>query len=330
MSKVICTGGAGFVVSHCVDLLISQGHEVLVIDNLQGGYRENLNPQATFIHADICNQHVVHEAFEAFQPDYVIHGAAFASENCSNWCPAYTANNICVGTSNIIAAAVNTGVKCLVNLSSIAVYGVQQPPFTEETPVMPMDAYGAAKAYTESLCGAAHHTHGLNYVTFRPHNVIGTRQNLADKTRNVASIFIRQMLEDRPLTVYSDGSQTRAFSPIANIAPIIVGSLENEKSWNQTYNIGGDKAYSVMDLARIVLDPEPNPHNRINYLPERKEAKHAHSDHSKAKKMFGVYDVSTVEETIEDMIHEAQKQTMNPIQELPPIEINKNLPEIWK
>jgi len=329
MSRVFVSGGAGFIGSHITDYLISEGHEVLVLDNLQGGYRDNVNPKSNFIQGEICNQHLVNDTFHAFKPDYVIHAAAFASENLSNNCPAYTANNICVGTSNLIASSVNTEVKCFVNLSSIAVYGHQQPPFSEDAMPLPMDAYGAAKAYTEALCRAAKHSFDLDYIIFRPHNVIGKNQNLADKTRNVVSIFIRQALEGKPLTIFDDGLQTRAFSPISQVAPIIASSIENKNAYNQVFNIGGDKEYTVLDIAKMVCAATGAPEN-VNFLPARKEAKHAFSNHEKLRKYFTEPSSKTVEETIAEMVDEARKQDMNPMQELPPIEINKNIPDVWK
>lgn len=329
MSKVFLSGGAGFIGSHLTDWLIEHGYEVLVFDSLQGGYRENVNPQATFVQGDIANKALVNDVFEGFKPDYVIHAAAFASENLSNNCPAYTANNICVGTSNLISAAVTSEVKCFVSLSSIATYGHQEPPFLEDTPLQPMDAYGAAKQYAERLCEAIRHSFGLNYITFRPHNVIGTRQNLADKTRNVASIFIRQALEGKPLTIFDDGLQTRGFSPISQIAPIIAGSIENEKAYGQTFNIGGDKIYTVLDIAKMVCAATGTSEN-FSFQPARKEAKHAHSNHEKLWQYFDKAEGKSVEETIVEMVEEARNQDMKPMQELPPIEIHKNLPEIWK
>lgn len=329
MSKVIVTGGAGMIGSHCVDWLINHGHDVLVIDDLSGGVKENVHPSAELYTFDITEKSPVDIAFRGLEPDYVIHCAAFASENLSNFCPSYTANNICVGTSNLMAASVKYGVKCFVSLSSIASYGHQEPPFTEDTPLLPMDAYGAAKQYTESLCRAMHNQFGLNYVVFRPHNVVGTRQNMADSTRNVVSIFIRQAMEGKPLTIYGDGSQTRAFSPISQVAPIIASSIFNEKCYGQAFNIGGEKVYTVLEIAKLVsklVGVEEN----FQFLPERREAKHAHSDHSKIREYFDIPEGISLEDTIKEMIEEARSKPLRPIQPLPPIEIEQGLPENWR
>lgn len=329
MSKVVVTGGAGFIGSHITNWLIGHGCNVLVLDNLSGGSNDNINAYCNFLNLDITNGFEIYLSFRSFQPEYVIHCAAFASENLSNFCPSYTARNICVGTSNLIAASVNAGVKCFVNLSSIASYGHQEPPFTEDTQTFPMDAYGSAKQYTESLCRSAHNQFGLNYVTFRPHNVIGEMQNMADSTRNVVSIFIRQALEGNPLTIYGDGSQTRAFSPISQVAPVIASSIFNEKCWGQTFNIGGEKVYSVLDIAKLVSKVVGVPEN-FQFLPERKEAKHAHSDHSKLHGFFDIPEGISVEQTIAEMVEEARRKQFKPMQKLPPIEIRQGLPENWK
>lgn len=327
--KVLVTGGAGFVGSWCAEEFLKMGHQVLVVDNLEGGYVENIPAGAVSLIEDITDARSMHEIFHAYEPQYVLHAAAFAAENLSNNAMRYTANNICIGTANIVNECVLNGAELLINLSSIACYGHQEPPFTEDIPPMPMDAYGAAKAFGEALCRAAHHSFGLNTITFRPHNILGSRQNLSDKFRNVASIFIRQAIEGKPMTIFSDGGQSRAFSPIRQIAPIICSSIYKPAAWNKVFNIGASKPYTVLELAkmisRIAMVPE-----RFEFLPARKEAVHAYSDHSLVEQYFGKMEEVDLEETLYEMIQEARKNELPPMQKGIPIEIEKNLPEIWK
>ncbi len=210
--KVIVTGIAGFLGSHIAQHLLQDGHTVVGVDSLEGGTEENVPNGARFVEADICDAPAMARLFYHFQPDAVIHCAAFASENLSHNCRLHTHRSIVMGSASLINASVNHDVKVFVSMSSIAVYGRAIPPFKESDPCHPIDPYGSAKLCMEYDLKAAHDFHGLNYIIFRPHNIIGVRQSLADSTRNVASIFIRQALQEKPLTVFGDGFQTRCFS----------------------------------------------------------------------------------------------------------------------
>lgn len=331
MKTILISGGAGFLGSHVAERVMRNGHQVIVIDDLSGGVEENVPKGARFIRMDICDEGAINRLFSHIHFSAVVHCAAFASENLSHNCRAYTYKNIVLGSANITNAAVNFGVPLVVSMSSIAVYGDQAPPFIEDRMAMqPVDPYGIAKGAAEMEMYAARNIFGLNSVIFRPHNIIGIRQNLADKTRNVASIFIRQALEGKPMTIYGDGFQTRSFSPVSQVARVIAHSIDAPDTWNTAYNIGGDRVMTVLELANTIreLTGSQIPHD---FLPERKEAKHAHSNHEKVKKAFyGFCDErETIEECLRDMIAEARQTTLRPIQPLPPIEIQKNLNPAW-
>ncbi len=332
MKTVLITGGAGFLGSHIAEHLLRVGHRVVILDNLSGGEERNVPPGANFIFGDITDEAGVARIFRHISFDCVIHAAAFASENLSNNVGLHTHNNIVIGTQILLNAAVNHGVGLFVNLSSIAVYGHQVPPFTEGVPPTPADLYGAAKACAEFSVQAAYRHFGLNYVTFRPHNLIGTRQSLADSTRNVASIFIRQALEKKPFTVFGDGSQTRSFSPVSKVAAIIAASIERPGTWNRTFNIGGDRVMSVMRLLRTVADAAGIEDAEIELLPARNEVVHAHSDHSAVKEWFAdlAETPESIEDTIAEMIAEARSRALPKVKPLPRIEIHKNLNPLWK
>ncbi len=234
------------------------------------------------------------------------------------------------GSATLVNAAINHGVKLFVSMSSIAVYGEQEPPFTEETYPVPADPYGAAKLCMEHDLKAAHKNFGLNYVIFRPHNIIGTRQSLADSTRNVASIFIRQALSGQPFTIFGDGEQTRAFSPVSQVAAIIAESVDDSSTWNQTYNVGGDTPYTVNWLASMVHLLSETTTGR-KYLPARNEAKHAHSSHEKVKRAFpsAALKGEDIGDCLKGMIEEARKRPLPAIKPLPRIEIQQNLNPAW-
>lgn len=331
MKTILVTGIAGFVMSHVSECLIRNGHRVIGIDNLSGGMESNVPQGAHFIHMDICDELAIKRLFDHIAFDAVIHGAAFASENLSNNCPMHTYKSIVMGSATLINAAVNHDVELFVEMSSIAIYGSQPPPFSEEsTAMVAHDPYGAAKICAEFGLVAAERNFGINSVIFRPHNLIGIRQNIADSTRNVASIFIRQALSAKPLTIYGSGEQTRAWSPVSQVAKIIAATVDRPTTWRSTYNIGGDRVMKVFDLANIVCKlcgVEPD----FEFLVERKEAMHAHSIHGRVARVFP--DLMDGQESIEscltDMIAEARKNPLPPIQSLPRIEIQKNLNPAW-
>lgn len=331
MSIVLVTGVAGFLGSHVADHLIAAGHTVVGIDNLSGGVELNVPPGVRFIRMDVRDEGAVARLFGHIKIEAVIHCAAFAAEVLSHNCRIYTYQSIVLGSAVLVNAAVNHGVKVFVAMSSIGVYGHQVPPFVESVPPSPIDPYGIAKATMEADIKAAREQFGLNYVIFRPHNIIGTRQNLADKTRNVASIFIRQALSGQSFSIFGDGNQSRGFSPVKKVASIIAASVDRPGVWNQTFNVGGDRVMTVMRLAYTVAQKAGVDVN-VDLLPARNEVVHAHSLHDKVKEAFP--DLANADESIEDtileMITEARKADLPPMAALPRIEIQKNLPDVWK
>ncbi|MFN5886177.1 MAG: NAD-dependent epimerase/dehydratase family protein, partial [Bacteroidota bacterium] len=165
---------------------------------------------------------------------------------------------------------------------------------------IPEDPYGIAKYAMELDLKSANHLHGLNYTIFRPHNVYGERQNIADRYRNVIGIFMNQIMKDEELTVFGDGNQTRAFSHIDNVAPIIAKCVFNEKAENQVFNIGAEIPYSINKLAEIIGSCF-NKIPIIKYLDTRQEVVHAFSDHKKLENAFGKQEYIDLETGIRRM-----------------------------
>ncbi len=157
---------------------------------------------------------------------------------------------------------------------------------TEETAVSPEDSYGIAKHAVELELRACREMFGLNYVIFRPHNVFGPRQNIGDRYRNVVGIFMNQILQGQPMTIFGDGTQTRAFSYIDDVAPMMAEAIDVPACWNQTFNIGADQPYSLLQLATAVSAAMGVP-PRVTHLEARREVQHAHSTHDKARRVFG-------------------------------------------
>jgi len=170
---------------------------------------------------------------------------------------------------------------------------------------------------------------GLNYIIFRPHNVYGEYQNIGDRYRNVVGIFMNQLLQGKALTVFGDGKQTRAFSYIKDVAPYIAKSVEIKKAYNEVFNIGADKDYTVNELATSVMKAM-NITGELKHLPARNEVVHAYSDHSKMREIFGINEQSTsIDKGLEHMAKWVSQVGSRASSKFENIEILEKLPPSW-
>jgi UDP-glucose 4-epimerase len=241
-------------------------------------------------------------------------------------------NNL-VGSVNLINAAVNHVVRGFVFTSSIAVYGRAPLPMTEETTPQPEDSYGIAKYAVELELRATHEMFGLPYIIFRPHNVYGEHQNIGDRYRNVIGIFMNQIMQGQPMTIFGDGTQTRAFSYIADVAPVIARSIAVPEAANQIFNVGADTPYTVNELAAVVAGAMGAgamgvPAN-VAHLPARNEVQHAFSSHEKARRVFGAATPTALAEGVALMAAWAQRVGARQSGVFGEIEIRRNLPPSW-
>ncbi len=331
----LVTGGAGFIGSHVADHLLATGHQVIILDDLSGGFKRNVNKNASFIKGSISNYELVKKIFKKFPINYVFHLAAYAAEGLSHHIRGFNYKNNLIGSINLINESVKKNIDCFLFTSSIAVYGKNQLPLKEDLVPNPEDPYGIAKYAVELDLKAAHRYFGLNYIIFRPHNVYGEKQNFFDKYRNVIGIFMRKILKDESLVIFGTGEQTRAFSYIDDIAPIIALSVENKKAYNQTFNIGSDTPRSVMQVAEVIMN-KMKKKVEILYDPTRMEHIHVYADHGKVKEYFNFPEKETpLEEGIEKMIEWVKKSIFSNFAALTKtdkfknIEIYKNLPQSW-
>jgi UDP-glucose 4-epimerase len=307
------------------------GHRVVVLDDLSGGALANVPPEAIFEQASICDQSTIDKLFRDYEFDYVFHLAAYAAEGLSHFIKRFNYLNNVVGSVNLINAAVNTAtVRCFVFTSSIAVYGhVLAPPVTEHTPPAPADPYGIAKYAVEQELRISHELFGLPYIVFRPHNVYGERQNLGDRYRNVIGIFLNCALRHEPFPVFGDGEQTRAFSYIADVAPIIARSIEVPAAYQQVFNIGGDRAYTINELAARVA-AVAGVALRVDYQPSRMEARHAIADHDRLRAVFGQVPQVELDEGLARMAAWARRHGPRQPSTFADIEIERQLPPSWR
>jgi UDP-glucose 4-epimerase len=300
-----------------------------VLDDLSGGFTENVVSGAEFVQGSINDVDLVNRLFEERQFDHVFHLAAYAAEGLSHFIKRFNYTNNLIGSVNLINASVNTGVQSFVFTSSIAVYGASPTlPMTEETPPHPEDPYGIAKLAVEQELKVCKEMFGLDYVVFRPHNVYGERQNIGDKYRNVVGIFMNQILQGRPMTVFGDGSQTRAFSYVGEVAPVIAAAITTPAARNQVFNIGAETPYSVGNLALAVarsMGVTPD----VQHLPARNEVQDAYSSHERVWRVFGNPTSFSLDEGLARMAEWVKRHGARSSQEFENIEVTRNFPAAW-
>jgi UDP-glucose 4-epimerase len=328
MPTSLVTGGAGFIGSHVADHLLKLGHKVVVLDDLSGGFQENVPRDAIFVDGSILDHDLIDRLFDRYNFTYVYHLAAYAAEGLSHFIKRFNYQNNLIGSVNLINASVNSGVKCFVFTSSIAVYGAGQTPMTEDMTPLPEDSYGISKVAVESELKVTHEMFGLNYVVFRPHNVYGERQNVGDRYRNVVGIFMNQLLRGEPMTIFGDGTQKRAFTHINDVAPVIASAVDCAAAQNEIFNVGADVPYTINELAEVVAQAMGR-ECRVRHLDPRNEVKIAFSDHAKAERVFGQRAKTSLEAGIGAMAEWVEKHGARESNIFEEIEILKNMPPSW-
>lgn len=326
--NVLVTGGAGFIGSHVAADLQRRGFEVVVLDDLSGGDRSNVPPGVHLKVGSIVDPDTVESLFQSYQFAYVFHFAAYAAEGLSHFIKRFNYENNLIGSVNLINAAVNYNIKCFVFASSIAVYGSAAPPVTEETIPSPEDSYGISKYAVEMELQVTHAVFGLNYVIFRAHNVYGEHQNIGDRYRNVVGIFMNQILQGKPMTIFGDGTQTRAFSYISDLVHILSQSIQLPAAHNQIFNIGADTPLTINQLAQLVaqaMGVAPD----IVHLDPRHEVLHAYSSHDKIRRVFGDYPATPPEEGIHRMASWVKLVGARQSSIFGSIEIAQKMPPSW-
>jgi UDP-glucose 4-epimerase len=331
MSRSLVTGGAGFIGSHVVDECLRRGHEVVVLDDLSGGFVDNVSGSATVVEGSVTDAGLVDSLFDEHRFDYVFHLAAYAAEGLSHFIRRFNYENNVLGSINLINASVRSErVRRFVFTSSIAVYGTGQTPMAEDMVPRPEDPYGVAKYAVELDLAAANEMFGLDYTVFRPHNVYGERQNIGDRYRNVIGIFMNQVMQGQQMTIFGDGKQTRAFSHIDDVAPVIVECVELPGTANEVYNVGADKPYSVLELAEVVarnFDVEPD----IRHLEARKEVVHAFSSHEKLERSFpGRPQPIPLDDGVARMADWARENGPRTTGRFTAIEVLREMPPSWR
>lgn len=327
--KVLITGVAGLIGSHMAKYLLDKGYKVYGIDDLSGGYEDNVDYRTNFYCGSLTDKKWFDAIFESIKPSYVYHFAAYAAEGLSPFIRSFNYQNNLIASVNVINNCVKYNAK-IIFTSSMAVYGEGEPPFKETDFPRPLDPYGIAKYAVEMDLACAKAQFGLKYSVVRPHNVIGIRQNIWDKYRNVIGIWIRQVLNEESISIFGDGTQERAFSDIKFCLEPFEKLMFNHDG--EVFNLGCPKQYPLNEVAETLsgvareFGYSPN----IKHLEQRHgEAKYAYCNHEKAEKVLGFKDETNLEQTIREMFEWAMAQPNKDVKKMP-YEIEKEMYEYWK
>lgn len=329
MKKVLITGVAGLLGSQLADFILDnqQDYEVFGIDDLSGGCLENINPKVRFIKQDLNDG--IADLFQSIKPDYVFHFAAYAAEGLSPFIRTYNYDNNLRATAAVVNECIRHNVKRLVFTSTLAVYGHGYGGIFDEAQVpKPIDPYGVAKYACEMDIQIAGEQHGLDWCIIRPHNVYGIKQNIWDKYRNVLGIWMYQHLNNQPMTIYGDGTQTRAFSYIDdNLEPFWNAAVLPEAS-KQIINVGGIEEISINEACDTLMQVIGGG-TRV-HMEQRHEVKHSIPTYQKSIDLLKYQYKTSLTQGLTAMWEWAQQQPMRERFVWSTYELDKGLYSFWK
>jgi UDP-glucose 4-epimerase len=327
--KIFITGIAGFLGSHLADRMIALGHTVAGNDTLIGGYVDNVPKQAEFFQIDCCDIEAMTNAMQG--SDIVYHCAATAHEGLSIFSPSFITRNIFQASVTTISAAIQNKVKRFVYCSSMARYGNQEYPFKETQLPNPVDPYAIAKVAGEDVLKCLAELNNMEWVIAVPHNIVGPRQRYDDPFRNVMSIMINRVLQNKPPIIYGDGSQMRCFSFIDDCIFCLEKLAFDPTIKNDIFNIGPDEEFiTIRDLANIIIQ-ELNFAGKPIYIADRpNEVKYATCDATKARTQLGYTTTTTLIDGVRSTIQYIKEKGSKPFDYSYPLEIvNEQTPKTW-
>lgn len=284
--KALVTGGAGFIGSNVVKLLLEEGHQVVVLDNLSSGYRQNLDPfpQLAFVEGDVRDHELVSELMQ--KVEVVFHLAASVGNRRSIDNPLQDSQINVIGTLNVLEAARHADVRKIVYSSSAGIFGeLKHLPISEGHPTEPDSPYGVSKLAAEKLCLVYSHLYSLEAISLRYFNVYGVNQRY-DAYGNVMPIFARWLLNGEPLVIYDDGEQTRDFINVQDVAWANLLAAQAE-GVSGAFNIASGTAITINRLAELMRDLREEDVG-VEYQPPRKgDVRHSLADISLAERTIG-------------------------------------------
>ena len=327
---IFITGVAGFLGSNLADFYLKKNFEVSGIDNLIGGDLDNIDKRVKFYKIDCEDLESVSEAMKGV--DLVCHAAAYAHEGLSSFSPKLICSNNVTGSTSVFTAAIRNNVKRIVFCSSMARYGNILTPFKETDKINPVDPYGVSKVAAENILKILSYTHGIEYNIAVPHNIIGPKQKYDDPFRNVASIMINLILQDRQPVIYGDGKQKRSFSDIEDCIYCLDKMLTDPKIKSETINIGPDEGFiSINELYGIISNKMKYNKSAI-YVPDRpNEVKYANCSSEKARKLLNYKTSVNLDQSLDRLIEYINLRGPKKFKYNYELEIkNEKTPKTWK
>lgn len=301
-TKVVVTGGAGFIGSHIVEYWVNQNADVHVLDDLSSGYKRNVEQfDITFHQGSITNKELVNKVLDG--ADYVHHLAAMISVPQSVNDPFGCVEINIVGLLNILEAAVNHKVKKVIHSSSAAVYGEnpESPKRTDMRP-MPKSPYGITKLDGEYYLDAYNQNFGLGAVSLRYFNVFGPRQDPNSQYAAAIPIFIQKALKNEPIVIYGDGEQTRDFIFVKDVVQVNVLAATSDIRTG-VFNVGNEKSITINELAKLVIS-ETGSSSKIIFEKERAgDIKHSLSSISTTRELLGFNPEHDLIDGLKETIH---------------------------
>jgi len=326
---IFITGVAGFLGSNLADYYIAKGYKVTGCDNLVGGDMDNLHPKVIFHKTECENLKKMVEISKGV--DVVIHAAAYAHESLSVFSPNLICSNIINASTSVFSAAIQNNVKRIVFCSSMARYGHIKPPFKESDIPNPVDPYGISKLAAEKILINLCNTYGVEYNIAIPHNIIGVKQKYDDPFRNVASIMINLMLQNRRPIIYGDGEQKRSFSDVDDCIYCIDKLATDSNIKNDIFNIGPEHNYvSVNSLFKILSNELKFNQEPIYYTDRINEVKFANCSEKKAVTILGYKSSISLEDSLKKMINYIKNSGIKKFIYSYDLEIvNEQTPKTW-
>lgn len=326
--RILITGVAGLLGSRLAEWIFKNSKsEVVGIDDLSGGYRENIHANVHFYKYNLLDDKLA-EIFENHKPDIVYHFAAYAAEGLSPFIRRYNYENNLLATVNVINNCINHDVSRLVFTSSMAVYGDNDPPFCEDMIPSPIDPYGIAKSACEKDISIASKMHNLDWCIIRPHNVYGENQNIWDRYRNVLGIWMNQFINDKPLTIFGDGDQKRAFSYIGDCLPCFWKAGCDPRASQQIINLGGAQEYSINETSDLLIEVMGG--GEKTYYEARHEAKYAWCTVDKSVRLLDYVEQTSLKEGLQKMWTWAKSQPRRHMKIWDKYEVDRGIYSFWK
>ena len=310
---ILIIGVAGLLGSRLADWII-ENHpecEIIGIDDLSGGYKENIHPKVNFININLVKDtYFLRSIFEIQKPDYVFHFAAYAAEGLSPFIRTYNYDNNLRATAAVVNECIRHNVKRLVFTSTLAVYGYGYGGFFDETQIpKPIDPYGVAKYACEMDIQIAGEQHGLDWCIIRPHNVYGVKQNIWDKYRNVLGIWMYQHLNDEPMTIFGDGEQTRDFTYVGTVVNVIIDCISNKVLHPEPVNLAYGNNVSLNQVTQLLKYSFPD--LKVTHLSSRDgDVLHSKNDPKLVQLLYPNINVEKFETSLQETINWFKKSNI--------------------